>query len=194
MSNTPQAIEAFIGQFLLPDTHSRGNLPDPRLPDPYQPDLYTVRKITVPDILICGHSSRDARCGITGLLLLREFRRQDARHPYKFRGARRPSFVSNISQAAARSEYSRIEIKTPSASIISHIGGHAFAGNVIIYIPPHWQLPNGKTSPLAGKGVWYGRVEPKHVEGIYKETVIGGKVIKELFRGGVGQGGEILRL
>lgn len=80
---------------------------------------------------------------------------------------------------------------TPHARVglISHIGGHKFAGNVIVYIPPSFTA-----NPLRGKGIWYGRVEPANVEGIVQKTVVEGKVIKELFRGGVGQDGEILRL
>ncbi|KAJ9642015.1 Altered inheritance of mitochondria protein 32 [Coniosporium tulheliwenetii] len=73
--------------------------------------------------------------------------------------------------------------------LISHIGGHKYAGNVIIYIPPSM-----KWNPLAGKGIWYGRVSPANVEGIVKETILNGKVIKEMFRGGVEQGSKILRL
>lgn len=78
--------------------------------------------------------------------------------------------------------------------MVSHIGGHVFAGNVIIYIPPgHKASPSiageevysTKLSPLAGSGVWYGRVEPKHVQGILDETVRGGKIIAELWRGGL---------
>ena len=38
---------------------------------------------------------------------------------------------------------------------------------------------------MAGSAIWYGRVEPKHVEGIVNETVLGGRVIKELWRGGM---------
>jgi hypothetical protein len=79
----------------------------------------------------------------------------------------------------------------PAARIasISHIGGHKFAGNVIIYIPP-----NFSRNALAGKGIWYGRVGPEHVEGIVSETILGGKVIKENFRGGIDREGSILRL
>ena len=68
-------------------------------------------------------------------------------------------------------------------ALISHIGGHVWAGNVIIYIPHHYHLADGTLSPLAGKGVWYGRVEPRHVEGIMEETVRKGRVIEELLRG-----------
>lgn len=41
-------------------------------------------------------------------------------------------------------------------------------------------------SPLAGKGIWYGRVEPERVGEVVRETVLGGRVIGELFRGLVG--------
>ena len=68
-------------------------------------------------------------------------------------------------------------------ALSSHVGGHAFAGNAIIYIPREFKLPDGKKSPLAGKGIWYGRVEPRHVSGILEETFKRGTVIEELLRG-----------
>ena len=71
-------------------------------------------------------------------------------------------------------------------ALVSHIGGHKFAGNVIVYVPPGWAAGGGE---LAGRGIWYGRVEPRHVEGIVKETVLGGRVIRELWRGATGLGG-----
>lgn len=37
----------------------------------------------------------------------------------------------------------------------SHIGGHKFAGNLIVYSP-------------RGTGVWYGRVSPKEVSDFYR--------------------------
>ena len=43
---------------------------------------------------------------------------------------------------------------------------------------------------LQGMGIWYGRVEPRHVEGIVAETVRGGRVVGELFRGAAFGGGE----
>jgi hypothetical protein len=83
---------------------------------------------------------------------------------------------------------------------ISHIGGHKYAGNVIIYIPPGLTATSSSlsekvpVSPLAGKGIWYGRVEPKHVEGIVEETIFKGNVVEDHFRGGIGMDGEIYRL
>lgn len=77
--------------------------------------------------------------------------------------------------------------------LISHVGGHKYAGNVIVYIPPGMMV-DGSPHPLAGKGIWYGRVEPKHVQGVVDETILGGKVIADHFRGGIDRNGDILRL
>ncbi|TDL29416.1 Sucraseferredoxin-like protein [Rickenella mellea] len=54
----------------------------------------------------------------------------------------------------------------------SHVGGHKFAGNVIIYKPQ-------------GSGIWYGRVTPHEVDAIVKSTIIDGKVFPALLRGGL---------
>ncbi|ELU45943.1 sucrase/ferredoxin-like domain-containing protein [Rhizoctonia solani AG-1 IA] len=53
----------------------------------------------------------------------------------------------------------------------SHMGGHKFAGNVIIYFP-------------SGNGVWYGRVSPHEVQAVVESTILGGKVLPALLRGG----------
>lgn len=118
-----------------------------------------------PSIFICGHGGRDTRCGVMGPLL-------------------RDEFETHIKEASFEPKGHR-----PKVALISHIGGHVFAGNVIIYFPP---TQTGHA--LAGKGIWYGRVEPRHVEGILKETVSKGNVIEELFRGGLDVDGSLLRL
>ena len=84
--------------------------------------------------------------------------------------------------------------KSARVGLISHIGGHKFAGNVIIYLPPGLKTEAGDEHPLAGHGIWYGRVEPKHVEGIIIETILKGNVIADNFRGGIQRDGRILRL
>jgi hypothetical protein len=83
--------------------------------------------------------------------------------------------------------------QTARVGLISHIGGHKFAGNIIMYLPPRLKA-GGAPHPLAGHGIWYGRVEPKHVEGIVSETISGGKIIADMFRGGIDQDRRILRL
>ncbi|KAG6911634.1 hypothetical protein DXG01_007884 [Tephrocybe rancida] len=54
----------------------------------------------------------------------------------------------------------------------SHIGGHKFAGNCVIYTPQ-------------GSSVWYGRVSPHEVEPIVVNTIIHGLVLAPLLRGGL---------
>jgi hypothetical protein len=193
-------VEHFTQQFLLPEalhpmhdalsasqkkmlTRVPGALKS--LPEPGDT---AIRK---PIILICGHNSRDARCGVMGPLLQSEFVRQ-------LDGL---NFQVSTSAVHLNNEHHGGTWPAVQVGQISHIGGHKWAGNVIIYMPRNWEK-DGKTSeeqkanpsPLAGCGIWYGRVEPKHVEGIIKETILGGKVIKDLFRGGIGPKSEVLRL
>ncbi|RMZ67103.1 hypothetical protein GMOD_00000981 [Pyrenophora seminiperda CCB06] len=117
--------------------------------------LPRAEAITTPTILICGHGGRDKRCGILGPLLQSSFR-----HEFQRRGIQ------------------------ADVGLISHIGGHKYAGNVILYLPPSMQ-----GNALKGSGIWYGRVGPENVEGVVEETVVRGRVIMELLRGGVMQGG-----
>lgn len=118
--------------------------------------LPEAQDIIKPTILICGHGGRDQRCGVLGPLL----------------------------QSAFCNELERKSIDA-DVGLISHIGGHKYAGNVIMYIPPSMT-----DNELRGAGVWYGRVGPGHVEGVVEETLIRGRVITELLRGGVMQDGR----
>ncbi|KAE9374065.1 hypothetical protein N431DRAFT_437610 [Stipitochalara longipes BDJ] len=155
--------------------------------------LYGVREVEDVLVLICGHGGRDGRCGVMGPVLREEFERQLPREG--FRVLKEPVEVSpNKEEEKALLGERKEEGKGARVGLISHIGGHKFAGNVILYFPPELKGKDGRKHELAGCGIWYGRVEPKHVEGILKETVGKGKVVEELFRGGIKQGGEILRL
>jgi (2Fe-2S) ferredoxin len=143
-------------------------------------------------ILVCGHNSRDARCGTIAPYLRAEFEKCLERKDWDVLEG--PVEVTQDDQVAAllgpKTEYA----KTARIGSISHIGGHKFAGNVIIYIPPGMMAESGEPHALAGCGIWYGRVQPNHAEGIIQETVLKGFVIEELFRGGIRQGGELLRI
>ncbi|KAK2784380.1 Altered inheritance of mitochondria protein 32 [Onygenales sp. PD_12] len=149
-----------------------------------------------PTILICGHGHRDQRCGIMGPLLRDEFRRVLRDRGFSVRDGGDSSSSSDTGGDAGIVD----GVGQANVGLISHIGGHKYAGNVIIYLPPALEFPNateedrGVGVSLRGKGVWYGRVEPRHVEGIVEETVLGGRVVRDHFRGGVGGNGEILRL
>ncbi|KAJ9298872.1 hypothetical protein DTO271G3_3114 [Paecilomyces variotii] len=183
---SPTSLTTFVRAFLLPKTlHSmHGSVPSPQREQlTRSPDLASHFPATSivhsPTILICGHGGRDMRCGVLGPVLQAEFQRVLHMKGY-------PS-----------TELDGNEVDGPghaNVGLISHIGGHKYAGNVIIYIPPGLKVEGGEVSPLAGKGIWYGRIEPKHVEGIVDETVLKGRVVKDHFRGAIGQDGEVLRL
>ncbi|KAF9276464.1 hypothetical protein BGZ68_009995 [Mortierella alpina] len=98
-------------------------------------------------LMICSHKRRDKRCGVTAAILKKEFTR-----------------ILRSKDIFGDGE-GDVEIW-----LISHIGGHKFAGNVIVH----------KSNGLA---VWYGRVEPCHAEAIVETTLEKGQVIKELYRG-----------
>lgn len=114
-------------------------------------NLPAAEDITKPVVLICGHGRRDQRCGILGPILHTSF----------------------------KEEFARREIDADVAQI-SHIGGHKYAGNVIIYLPPSLE-----GNALRGSGIWYGRVGPENVEGVVEETVMRGRVVLEFLRGGI---------
>lgn len=96
-------------------------------------------------LLLCSHKKRDKRCGITAPILAQEF--------------------DHVLREKDISEHDVAVI------MVSHIGGHKIAGNVICYT-------NEGT-----RGVWYGRVKTCHCRPIVEETIINGKVIKEIYRG-----------
>ena len=184
------SMENFVKGFILPsklhamhDKISREQKNILLRQPTFQKQFIGARKVDEILVLICGHGGRDDRCGKLGPILQAEFEEKLERQNVQL--IRDPPVMQAIEIDTEVQGY------TPAARVaqISHIGGHKFAGNVIVYIPPSFTA-----NPLAGKGIWYGRVEPAHVEGIVSKTVMDGKVIKDLFRGGVGKDGEILRL
>lgn len=95
-------------------------------------------------LLICGHTKRDIRCGELAPILKEEFDKV----------------------LSTRKVNRDIDV-----GYISHIGGHAYAGNVLYFGSPNFDST-----------IWYGRVFPDRVQGIVEETVIKGNIIKELDR------------
>lgn len=153
--------------------------------------IYGVRDVTDVLVLICGHGGRDVRCGITGPILRDQF---EQCLPEKGLQVLKGPVEIGQESVALPSAGSKDAARTSRVALISHIGGHKFAGNIIVYIPPGTRTAEGQKHALEGCGIWYGRIEPKHVEGIVQETILGGRVIADLFRGGIKQGGEILRM
>jgi len=118
-------------------------------------------------VLICGHRSRDSRCGALAEPLRLEFEETLQRVSINTMHGERSNSCGNVEKSAR-------------VGLLSHIGGHKWAGNVILYFPPTW-----KGHPLAGSGIWYGRVEPRHIQGIVLETIARGRLIQDLWRGGM---------
>lgn len=80
--------------------------------------------------------------------------------------------------SSSSSASSRPSASTPPPTLgifyCSHIGKHAWAGNVIVYLP-------------SGAGVWYGRVDPRSGAAgrVFQETILRGRVIPEYLRAGI---------
>ncbi|KAI0515456.1 Sucrase/ferredoxin-like-domain-containing protein [Xylaria bambusicola] len=194
-----EAVQALVKGYLLPEKLHPMNDGLPQIhkdrlvrKEAYQHLLPGVRDVEDVLVLICGHGGRDMRCGVMGPVLLAEFETQLPQAGFEVLHG--PVLDESIS-APALPGTDTAGMKPPTARVglISHIGGHKFAGNIIIYLPPAFKNSAGNTHPLAGHGVWYGRIEPKHVEGVVQETILGGNVIADHFRGAIKQNGEILR-
>jgi glycerol-3-phosphate O-acyltransferase / dihydroxyacetone phosphate acyltransferase len=127
-------------------------------------------------ILLCSHKSRDARCGHSAPLLRKELERH--LRPlglYRDLHDERPGGVGIY--------------------FISHVGGHKYSANVIIYRRPNAfgqddiSVPknNGEgqehetrdESDLgASQCIWLARVRPEDCENLIRYTVMKGKVVK----------------
>ncbi|KAJ5970768.1 uncharacterized protein N7479_000686 [Penicillium vulpinum] len=106
-------------------------------------------------ILLCSHGRRDARCGITAPLIKRELERH-----LRPLGLDRDADDSRAGGAGI--------------FFVSHVGGHKFSANVLIYRKKDQQM------------IWLARVRPEHCEGIVKYTLLEGKVVhpESQLRGG----------
>lgn len=159
----------------------------------YQNLLVGVQDVQDVVVLICGHGGRDARCGIIGPILRDEFETKLASEGFDV--LQGPVEVGSHGIEAIEGDSSPKERNLSArVGLISHIGGHKFAGNIIIYIPPTMKTATGEKHPLAGHGIWYGRVEPQNVEGLVSETIMKGNVVAEKFRGGIDSQRRILRI
>ncbi|XP_009788686.1 uncharacterized protein [Nicotiana sylvestris] len=101
-------------------------------------------------IFVCCHGSRDRRCGVCG-----------------------PAIVSRL-----REEIEKHDLQGKiSVSPCSHIGGHKFAGNVIIF---------GPNTNKEISGHWYGYVTPDDVPQLLEQHVAKGEIVDWLWRGQMG--------
>ncbi|GMH15009.1 hypothetical protein Nepgr_016850 [Nepenthes gracilis] len=101
-------------------------------------------------VFVCAHASRDKRCGICGPVLIERFEEE-----IQSRGLENQVFVSAC----------------------SHIGGHKYAGNVIIF---------GTNSDGKVTGDWYGYVTPNDVPDLLDVHIGKGGIIERIWRGQMG--------
>ncbi|AOW02912.1 Sucraseferredoxin-like protein [Yarrowia lipolytica] len=92
-------------------------------------------------VLLCSHKTVDKRCAITSKILKKEF------------------------DAQLRDK----QIHDVEVAFVSHVGGHKFAANALIYLS-------------TGESIWLARVGPEHVCAIIDEVIEKGKVFPELVR------------
>jgi (2Fe-2S) ferredoxin len=149
-------------------------------------------------VLICSHAKRDKRCGVTSKYLTKAFES----------GLRRRNLYRSFDDTRTEAQ-GGLPGGGTVLGCLSHIGGHKFAGNVIIYrrrtksVDQLHEKLKGLTlttvdnpedadlvkreaeDDVQAEGIWLGRVEPKHVEAIIEEVILKGRVFKDLYRGGL---------
>ncbi len=94
-------------------------------------------------IFVCTHGARDARCGECGPPLLKSLAEE---------------LAACGLQDAVRLHRS------------SHVGGHKYAGNVLVYPP----------------GDWYGYASPADAPRLVRQAILDGQVVADLWRGRMG--------
>ncbi|KAI7758326.1 hypothetical protein M8C21_013687 [Ambrosia artemisiifolia] len=101
-------------------------------------------------IFVCAHGARDKRCGVCGPALVSRFKDE-----IDLRGYQSKVFVRPC----------------------SHIGGHKYAGNVIIF---------GSNNHQKVTGHWYGYVMPDDVPVLFDQHIEKGEIVDRLWRGQMG--------
>ncbi|KAK7044800.1 Sucrase/ferredoxin-like-domain-containing protein [Favolaschia claudopus] len=134
-------------------------------------------------ITLCSHKRRDNRCGISAPKLEREFTHSLQHRGWTVDTQLEHMIESPLEKLNGTNEEKEAhvletlkELQDAKKALIlynSHMGGHRYAGNCIIYTP-------------RGTSVWYGRVSPHEVEAVVENTIEKGLILPPLLRGGLG--------
>jgi len=168
---------------VITETSDEKNLETPTPTPTTNPDISSLTPLRARPcphaavILLCSQRTRDARCGLSAPLLRREFERHLRMHGlYRDLNDVRPGGVGIY--------------------FISHVGGHKYSANVMIYRRRDfdWYKPKDtgaeekpgaeveanadQEAEGATQGIWLARVRPEDCEGIVKFTILQGKVVK----------------
>uniref|UniRef100_A0A2P2K9T1 Uncharacterized protein MANES_15G069800 n=1 Tax=Rhizophora mucronata TaxID=61149 RepID=A0A2P2K9T1_RHIMU len=110
----------------------------------------TPEKLEGSYVFVCSHSSRDRRCGVCGPAVISRFKEEIELHGLLGKVSVRPC---------------------------SHISGHKYAGNVIIF---------GSSIGGIVSGHWYGYVSPDGVPVLIEQHIVKGDIVDWLWRGQMG--------
>ncbi|OIW30070.1 hypothetical protein CONLIGDRAFT_597060 [Coniochaeta ligniaria NRRL 30616] len=132
----------------------------------YQNLLHGVRDVEDVVVLICGHGGRDMRCGVMGPVLRDEFRRRlpeegvevlEGAVEVRLDGEGETGEIEGPETGKGERTAATAAATTARVGLISHIGGHKFAGNVIVLThsqscttlihPHHHQTSSSLSSP-----------------------------------------------
>lgn len=93
-------------------------------------------------VFVCVHAARDERCGRCG-----------------------PPLLAAMREAVAEAGLEDVAVRATS-----HVGGHKYAGNLLIY----------------PEGVWYGYVRPDDAGRVVRDHLVDGRILADLHRGSMG--------
>jgi hypothetical protein len=172
---TPASVDTLIEDFISKAPSNSTPLVPFEIPASLPDPLPTAAQLTARPsphnalVLLCSQKTRDARCGQSAPLLRKEFEKH-LRPLGLFRDLddERPGGVG--------------------VYFISHVGGHKYSANVMIYrrrnaFGLEGPATNGAAEKVDGQEgasqcMWIARVRPEHCEGIIKFTVLRGKLVK----------------
>ncbi|KAJ7774311.1 Sucrase/ferredoxin-like-domain-containing protein [Mycena maculata] len=133
-------------------------------------------------IMLCSHKRRDNRCAIAAPKLEQAFIKSLETRGWTVDTQLEHIVEPPLERFSGSPDDKAIHITDELKAISgakkalilrnSHMGGHKYAGNCIIYTPQ-------------GSSVWYGRVTTHEIESIVVNTIEGGLVLPPLLRGGM---------
>lgn len=175
-SNVPQFINDIVNHAPTTTSPLQATSMPMALPSPEGSNAPALSLQACPHsavILMCSQKTRDARCGQSAPLLRKELERH--LRPlglYRDMHDERPGGVGIY--------------------FISHVGGHKYSANVMVYRRPNAFGQDDVTEQVsdegekqqsgpevgAAQGIWLARVKPEDCENLVRYTVLKGKVVK----------------